>query len=71
MSALCFAKAHGLPYVHRPFTTIEHAETDMAAWVRPWEDYFNLGAFERRLSAETAPIVPLDHLPRCRAARRR
>ncbi len=63
MSALCFAKAHGLPYVHRPFTTIAHAETDMATWVRTWEDYFNLGAFERQLSAETAPIVPLDRLP--------
>ena len=43
----------------------------MAAWVRAWEDYFNLGAFERQLSAETAPIVPLDRLPLDRAGRRR
>ena len=63
MSALCFAKAHGLPYIHRPFHSIEHAETDMPAWIAAWETYFNLGAFERQLSAETAPIVPLDRLP--------
>ena len=63
MSALCFAKAHGLPYVHRPFTTIAHAETDMATWVRTWEDYFNLGAFERQLGDDDTPIVALDRLP--------
>ena len=63
MSALCFAKAHGLPYVHRPFTTIAHAETDMATWVRMWEDYFNLGAFERRLGDDDTPVIALDRLP--------
>ena len=63
MSALCFAKAHGLPYVHRPFTTIAHAETDMATWVHTWEDYFNLGAFERRLGDDDTPVIALDRLP--------
>lgn len=63
MSALCFAKAHGLPYVHRPFTTIAHAETDMPTWVRTWEDYFNLGAFERRLGDDDTPVIALDRLP--------
>jgi hypothetical protein len=63
MSALCFAKAHGLPYVHRPFTTIAHAETDMATWVRMWEDYFNLGAFERQLGDDDTPVIALDRLP--------
>ena len=62
MSAMCFAKAHGLPYIHRPFTSIQHAETDMPTWVRTWEEYFNLGAFERHLDDETAPVVPLDRL---------
>ncbi len=62
MSALCFAKAHGLPYVHRPFTYIAHAETDMPTWVRTWEEYFNLGVFERHLNDETSPVVPLDRL---------
>lgn len=63
MSALCFAKAHGLPYVHRPFATIAHAETDMPTWVRTWEDYFNLGAFERRLGDDDTPVIALDRLP--------
>jgi hypothetical protein len=63
MSALCFAKAHGLAYVHRPFTTIAHAETDMATWVRTWEDYFNLGAFEQRLGDDDTPVIALDRLP--------
>lgn len=62
MSALCFARAHGLPYIHRPFTAIAHAETDMRAWVRAWEDYFNLGSGERQLDDDHTPIVDLDHL---------
>ena len=53
MSAIAFAHAHKLPYVHRPFSSIEHAEMDMPAWVRLWEDYFNLGAGKRR-STSTA-----------------
>lgn len=62
MSALCFARAHGLAYIHRPFGHIQHAETDMAAWVRAWEDYFNLGAGERRLGDDDTPIVPVEHV---------
>lgn len=62
MSALCFAKAHGLPYIHRPFISIAHAEADMPAWVRIWEDYFNLGAGERPQGDNATPIVALDHL---------
>jgi hypothetical protein len=63
MSALCFAKAHGLAYVHRPFTSIAHAETDMATWVRTWEDYFNLGAFEQRLGDDDTPVLAIERLP--------
>ncbi len=62
MSALCFAKAHGLPYIHRPFAYIAHAETDMPSWVHTWEEYFNLGAFERKLGDDDTPIVALDRL---------
>ena len=62
MSALCFAKAHGLPYVHRPFTTIEHAETDMPAWVRSGRT-ISISAPERRASTSNgAGVVALDHL---------
>jgi hypothetical protein len=62
MSALCFARAHGASYVHRPFTTIEHAEFAMPDWVKAWEDYFNLGAGERLLGPNDAPIVPIDRI---------
>ncbi len=62
MSALCMARAHGLTYVHRPFTRIEHAETDMPSWVRAWEEYFNLGAGERRRDDADTPVVSVDRL---------
>jgi len=60
MSALCFARAHGLQYVHRPFTFIEHAEGDMQAAVRMWESHFNLGAGELRIDENNFPVVPID-----------
>ena len=63
MSALCFARAHGLTYVHRPFSTIEHAEGDMDSWVRACEAYFNLGAGETALDDVSAPVIPVDRLP--------
>jgi len=63
MSALCFARAHGLAYVHRPFATIEHAEGDMDSWVRACETYFNLGAGEMTLDRVSAPVIPVDRLP--------
>jgi len=63
MSALCFARAHGLTYVHRPFSTIEHAEGDMNSWVRACETYFNLGAGETALDSVSAPVVPVARLP--------
>jgi hypothetical protein len=62
MSALCFARAHGASYVHRPFKTIEHAEFAMPDWVKAWEDYYNLGAGERRLGEDDAPVVPIDRI---------
>jgi hypothetical protein len=62
MSALCFARAHGLAYIHRPFTTIMLAETDMPAWVQAWEEYFNLGAGERRLGDDDTPVLAVDHV---------
>ena len=62
MSAIAFARAHNLPYVHRPFSSIEHAETDMPAWVQLWEDYFNLGAGEASLDINGPALVALDHL---------
>lgn len=62
MSALCFARAHGVAYVHRPFASIEHAELPMADWVKAWEEYFNLGAGEQRAESFGGRVVPIDRL---------
>jgi hypothetical protein len=71
MSAFCFARAHGASYVHRPFTTIEHAEFAMPDWVKAWEDYFNIGAGERSLRPDDELIVPIDRIGAIAAKQRR
>ncbi len=68
MSAIAFARAHGLKYIHRPFTHIEHAETDMPTWIRTWEEYFNLGAGEQVLPDVALPVVSINGLRRHQAA---
>jgi hypothetical protein len=62
MSAICLAEAFGLPYIHRPFTVVEHTESGMRDWIRQWEDYFNLGSGARQLAHCSGPVVPLDEL---------
>lgn len=63
MSALCFARAHDLTYIHRPFTTVAFPETDMPSWVRMWEEYFNIGEGEQQLGHDQLPQIMLDRLP--------
>lgn len=70
MSAICFAEALGLEYIHRPFTSIDHdrlagvyvAPPVTSDLVEQWEDYFNLGFGARQLSECSGPIVPLEEL---------
>jgi glycosyltransferase involved in cell wall biosynthesis len=62
MSALCFAEAFGLTYVHRPFTLVEHAEGPMHSWARQCEGHFNLGAGAVTREERSDPVVPLDEL---------
>jgi len=62
MSAICFAHAFGLEYVHRPFRVVEHAEGPMGEWVRRCENHFNLGAGAQTLAACSSPVVPLHEL---------
>jgi hypothetical protein len=64
MSAICFAHAHGLEYIHRPFTSIAHAEMEMTCWVRQCEDYFHLGHGSRHMGDIRCPILPLDQIVR-------
>jgi hypothetical protein len=56
--------------VHRPFTTIEHAEFAMTDWVKAWEDYYNLGAGERSLGRDDGPVVPIDRIDTVAGAQR-
>lgn len=76
MSAICFAKAFGLEYVHRPFTSMQyeaHAPSPggagatlvvnvAAEGLEQWEEHFNLGHGVRRLAQCASPVVPLDEL---------
>jgi len=47
ISAIAFAHACGLTYLHTPFQFVEHAEGDQAAWTAKWEEFFGLAAGER------------------------
>ena len=60
ISAMNFAAAHGLTYLHRPFTEIEHAEAGIGNWTELWERYFNLAEGERRLETCSDPVVPVE-----------
>lgn len=62
MSAICFAEAFGLQYVHRPFRVVMHAECEMSEWVRRCEEHFNLGAGALQLADCKSPIVALEDL---------
>lgn len=46
ISAMAFAAATGIRYLHTPFQYVEHAPGDQAAWTRAWEDFFGLGQGE-------------------------
>ena len=64
MSAICFANAHGLEYVHRPFTVVAHPETAMEEWVHTCEEYFNIGHGARRIAECKLPLVSIDQVPK-------
>ena len=62
MNALNFARASGIPYLHTPFTKINHADQPMQEWTVAWEKLFNFGAGEipcddRRYEYLDAPIL--------------
>jgi hypothetical protein len=62
MSAIAFAEAFGLEYIHRPFAKVEHAEGEASSWAKRCEDHFNLGhgALTEAEAARARPIVPLE-----------
>lgn len=44
ISAMCFAQAYGMRYVHAPFQNLAHAEEPVMEWDRKWEELLRLGA---------------------------
>jgi hypothetical protein len=60
ISALCFAKAYGLTYVHTPFQTLAHAELPMPEWVATWEDLLGLGVGVPQAVDSKLPIVDIE-----------
>jgi len=55
MSAIAFARATGVKYVHSPFVRIGHSPI-AADWALRWERFFSLGAGEEQLSEAAVPI---------------
>ena len=60
MSAINFARAHTIRYVHKPFRVVEHAEPGIENWAAKWESYFNLGRGELSVATCAAPMVPIE-----------
>ena len=60
MSALCLAKAHGLTYVHVPFSSFEHAEGQPEEWAACWERLFNFGHGESSAAECSLPRVGIE-----------
>jgi len=52
ISAMAFAAATGLRYLHTPFQYVEHAPGDPAEWTRAWEEFFGLGQGETVIGQE-------------------
>ncbi len=59
LSVEATARDLGLPYAHRPFVAIAHAEGDPADWVRRCEATFALGVGRRSLADFDLPMVDL------------
>jgi len=57
MSAINFARASGLKYVHTPLKSILHADRPMQEWAAAWETCFNLGEGEAICDVERHEVV--------------
>ena len=63
LSAMEFARANGLTYLHTPFREISHAEDrPMPEWVATWEAHLNLGGGERPVPGDADHILNFDHI---------
>ncbi|MES1990126.1 MAG: hypothetical protein V4441_04130 [Pseudomonadota bacterium] len=64
ISAMAFARASGIAYLHTPFQFVEHAEGDQAAWTTKWEEFFGLAAGERVITPMQGAVGVKEFLDR-------
>lgn len=60
VSAMCFARAYGLRYVHSPFVTLAHAEMPLERWLSEWEGLLGLGDGAPDARDTPLPVVDLE-----------
>lgn len=62
-SAMCFAQAYGMRYVHAPFTNLAHAEMPAGKWNQAWEELLCMGEESINLNMSTMRVVGIgDYL---------
>lgn len=62
LTAMEFARTHGLTYLHAPFRMIGHADRPMAEWVAAWDRHLNLGLGEQHLPGGGDHVINFDLL---------
>jgi hypothetical protein len=63
VSAISYARATGLTYLHSPFIRIAHADRPMEEWVAAWESVFNLGAGEPPYDGRDRGVIHQNFRP--------
>lgn len=56
-SAMCFAQAYGMRYVHAPFSNLAHAELNGGQWDQAWEDLLRMGSGNVQLDPTSMLVV--------------
>jgi len=59
-SAMCFAQAYGMEYVHAPFFNLAHAELPNHEWDAAWEAMLQMHATHRLADPQTMHVVGID-----------
>lgn len=59
-SAMCFADAYDIEYVHAPFENLAHAEDLPERWVASWEELLRMNIGNRLLDEKSMHVVKLE-----------
>jgi hypothetical protein len=68
-SAIAFANAFGLDYVHSPFRYVCHPEGPVAQWTESWEKTFNFGQGHVQVETCGRPVIRLGDFLKDRSLR--